>query len=653
MPSLFIDVEARFAQFQRSLDQIVSNTQRATSQIERSFGAVQSAIRALIPTITAASLVAWTKSVVDAQDELVKLSQKIGVSVEDLSVLRYAATLSDVSMTDLGTSLARLSKNMQDAAIGQGEAAKAFNALGISIRDASGNLRNTQDVLIDLADSFASIEDGAGKTALAMRIFGRSGHNIIPLLNQGREGLAQLRQELDALGGVMSEKTAKQMEAFNDNLSKLKTLLSALTVEFAGPKIGWLNRMIEQLLMGIKIAGGFWNAIIRFGAIDPFMSMAENLSQVRREIQEIESALSRMSQTGATDIMTQSFGRKTREQLEIMRETRRQQKEFLEFVQRQQAESLLGEGFVDKEIQRFGGLAQKRKAPVLIDEDELRRIREQRLKQEQEMREQWVKNELEFLDVLEEAWRHYYDSINKGQLQLLEEQKESARATEEMWRQIFETIDREQEDAIEAGRRLLEEQEEQARRTQEAIRDLGLTFASRFEDAIVQGGRLRDVIQGLGQDILRLVVRKSFTEPFLAKAGEFLGPLFAGIFHSGGVAGSAQSARKVSPLAFVGAPRLHSGGIIGRGEVPAILSKGEVVLTPSQARSLGGVTVNVINAAGASIRTEERDERGERIIDVIIEQIEGSLARNVARGVGLAPILERRYGLNAAVGALR
>ena len=107
---------------------------------------------------------ALTKQAINFADEIGKTAQKIGMTSESLSKLEYAAKLSDISLGQLQIGLGQLSKNMQSGD-------EAFAALGITIADAQGNLRSTEQVLLDIAERFAGMEDGAGKTALAMQIF--------------------------------------------------------------------------------------------------------------------------------------------------------------------------------------------------------------------------------------------------------------------------------------------------------------------------------------------------------------------------------------------------------------------------------------------------------------------------------------------------
>lgn len=170
-----------------------------------------------------AALGVAVKRSLDHADALGKAAQKAGVSVEALSRLEYAARLSDVSMEGLTGSLTKLGKAMVDATVDKGgQASIAFKALGIDVRDASGNIRDTNAVFLDIADRFGRMQDGATKSALAMQVFGKSGAELIPLLNSGRDGLKQMADESDRVGFTLTGKTTTAAEAFNDTLTRLQ-----------------------------------------------------------------------------------------------------------------------------------------------------------------------------------------------------------------------------------------------------------------------------------------------------------------------------------------------------------------------------------------------------------------------------------------------
>ena len=193
-------------------------------------------------------LAAGVNSAIDAADDMSKAASKIGIPTEELSRLKYAADLSGVSFEGLQTSVGRLSRNMQDAAKGVGQGAEAFAALGISVTNADGSLRSSSDVMREMADRFAAMPDGAEKTALAMQLMGRSGADMIPLLNGGADALGKLMAEADTFGQVFSAEMGQQAEVFNDNLSRLRGAFAALSADVAEKLLPTLVKFTNWLV---------------------------------------------------------------------------------------------------------------------------------------------------------------------------------------------------------------------------------------------------------------------------------------------------------------------------------------------------------------------------------------------------------------------
>jgi minor tail protein len=201
-----------------------------------------------------ATVVSSVEHAIDVGDKLAKSSDKFGIPVETLSALSNAAALSDISLEQLGASLSRLSKNMVAAQAPTSEQAAAFQALHISVTDASGQLKSANDILLAVADSFSKFRDGTTKTALAVAIFGRAGADMIPLLNQGAEGLNKLTGQMRDLGLVIDEKTAKSAEAFNDDLKILAQAKDAIILRILGSS-GMLVAM-DQLAKRMTLVAG-------------------------------------------------------------------------------------------------------------------------------------------------------------------------------------------------------------------------------------------------------------------------------------------------------------------------------------------------------------------------------------------------------------
>lgn len=199
-------------------------------------------------------------------DEFFKLSQKTGVSVEALTALDYAAKLSDVTTEGLTKALQKLSVAMFDTQVNGDEGSAALKALGVSATDVHGQIRPTEAVLLDLAEKFATMPDGADKAALAVKLFGKEGLAIIPFLNQGREGITALMEEAQRLGLVMSEDVARASEIFNDNLTRLSAIFEGVQRQIGAAVIPILADFTEQVILAQSETGSFSNELQRITA---------------------------------------------------------------------------------------------------------------------------------------------------------------------------------------------------------------------------------------------------------------------------------------------------------------------------------------------------------------------------------------------------
>lgn len=162
-------------------------------------------------------IVDFAKSILDAQARMVDLSAQTGVSVENLSALQFAAHKAGVDTDTLAQSLSRLAV----------EAAKqnpAFAAMGISVKDSSGHLKDTSTLLGEVAAKFATYKDGPEKAALANAIFGKSGYGLIQMLDQlGTQGLDQVKEKARQAGALLGGEAAQRAKDFADSLDGLKT----------------------------------------------------------------------------------------------------------------------------------------------------------------------------------------------------------------------------------------------------------------------------------------------------------------------------------------------------------------------------------------------------------------------------------------------
>lgn len=189
---------------------------------------------------------AMTKVAADYGDKLAEVSSKTGITTQDLSKLGFAAEQNDTSFDGLTTGLRILSKNLTEAATGSKEQTKLFNALGISVKDTHGNVRPLNDVLLQTADVFKGLPDGPEKAAIAMKLFGKSGADLVPLLNQGSAEIKRLGGEAERMGLSVDGATAALGDEFNNALNRSKNALQGLSVTVGNVLLPSLTSLVNE-----------------------------------------------------------------------------------------------------------------------------------------------------------------------------------------------------------------------------------------------------------------------------------------------------------------------------------------------------------------------------------------------------------------------
>lgn len=198
------------------LESASNKTEKATDSLNLKTAALGVSIVAL-----GVGFITLIKRNIDLADSTLKAAQAAGVSVETFSKFSYVADLAGVSTQELSMSFAQLSNSMSTNDY-------SFKRIGVSIKDASGKLKDSEVVIGDIADRFAELPDGAEKTAIAMDLFGRGGSKLIPFLNQGSAGIKELTAEAERLGIVLDTKTAMAAEQFNDNLTRANAAIGSV-----------------------------------------------------------------------------------------------------------------------------------------------------------------------------------------------------------------------------------------------------------------------------------------------------------------------------------------------------------------------------------------------------------------------------------------
>lgn len=247
--SLTVDLVVATGGFESGMDKAARTADKKTREIERlakerakSIEKAFSAMAAPLATLVGGgTFIALVKGIADTADELAKLSSRVDISVESLSKLRYAASLSDASNEDLSSSLTKLNRVLGEAEDGSKTAADALARFGI--KPGTGALEAFEQI----AERVKNTGDQTRIASALNDVFGKSWATLVPLLKTGKDGLKQTGDELERMGGVMSGELAVQSEAFNDNITRLKTQMDAWRLQAISPLIPLLLELSNNL----------------------------------------------------------------------------------------------------------------------------------------------------------------------------------------------------------------------------------------------------------------------------------------------------------------------------------------------------------------------------------------------------------------------
>lgn len=237
----------------RIIDEAVKKSTDKLSAFERTTGKIgRSATKAGAAMLGASaavggSILAVGKSTADYAGDMYDMARGTGMGVEAFQKLAYAGRMSGVETEKLSASLVKFDRMVAEAAGGNKTYMQTFEDLGIKIKDSTGKLRQPNEIFEDVADIFHNTEDGIGKTALAVELFGKSGAALIPMLNDGKGGLKAFYAEAERLGLVLSDEAIAKGDAFSDQLEQIGLQIKGAKLQLGTALIPALSAAAKKI----------------------------------------------------------------------------------------------------------------------------------------------------------------------------------------------------------------------------------------------------------------------------------------------------------------------------------------------------------------------------------------------------------------------
>ena len=262
LASLVVSLEANVARFESDLNKAEFMARRAMDSIsnvsDTAMKAVKGAVAAMAAAYTFDAFADGIKGAIASAAELDHMAKKTGATVEALSGLKSAAKLSGTSLDEVGGGLQKLSKAMFEAAGGSQKQSDLFKSLGIEVTDSSGKLRDSGEVMLDLAKKLDSMDSSTQAVATAQMILGKRGAQLLPFM----QDLA----EIGELNAKVTAEMAAEADAYEKNLVRLE-----------GRKKSLYNTIAAALLPAMV---DFTDALVSAG------SMTTRLNEKAKELKE-------------------------------------------------------------------------------------------------------------------------------------------------------------------------------------------------------------------------------------------------------------------------------------------------------------------------------------------------------------------------------
>lgn len=200
-------------------------------------------------------------------DEIDKSSQKLGISAKAYQEWDFVLEHSGADISSLSAGMKTLTSKLAAAKTGNKDAIESFKKLGLSIENIAD--MSQEDLFAEVVKGFQGMEESADRTKLATELLGRSGMELGPLFNTTAEETAAMIQQINDLGGVMSDDAVKNGAAFQDAITNVKTALSG-----AGAAL------VSELIPAITTLATKFSEFVANGGLDKIISLFKTLAPI-------------------------------------------------------------------------------------------------------------------------------------------------------------------------------------------------------------------------------------------------------------------------------------------------------------------------------------------------------------------------------------
>lgn len=236
--------------------------------VSRAGAAIKTAFVGMLGAFAVGQIVEVARAGLEYASSLGEVAAQLGVTTKALQEYRYAASQAGVEQGEMDQALAQLTRRLGDAADGAKEPTAALEKLGVSLRDAEGQVISAGDAIPLIAEGLKSIESPAERAAILVDLFGKAGQKLAPLLEGGAAGVNNLRNAAHELGIVLSDEQIQKADDTADKLAAMKQVLEAKIAGAVADNADSIVELADALTKLVEAAGKAAKAWRYFSNLD-------------------------------------------------------------------------------------------------------------------------------------------------------------------------------------------------------------------------------------------------------------------------------------------------------------------------------------------------------------------------------------------------
>lgn len=278
----------------------LSTVDKALGGISKTGAALTGAIAGFVAGLSISTFTDFIKGSIESTASIKDLTIQTGASAQALAQFKSIGKLTDTAVDTIAGSMNKLAKNLSEVTDSTGGTGKALKAIGINFADLK--TQSPEQQFLTIANQLDKFEDGAGKSAVAMTLFGKEGAKLLPFFKDLADESESVTKALNEQDIKTRKKLADQADNFSDNLIKLRKESEGWKKELANGLLPALDETLQAWIDVTTGQNGFKAEIKKLSSDGTLTEWARNAVTALTYVLDIFAGLKRIVVTVGSTI---------------------------------------------------------------------------------------------------------------------------------------------------------------------------------------------------------------------------------------------------------------------------------------------------------------------------------------------------------------